>query len=411
MKILIVSQYFWPENFKINNLSHDLSLLGHDVTVLTGKPNYPEGYVYPNYINSPDTFSLYGNVRVIRVPMIARGGGGFVRLALNYLSFALSASLVGGIKLRRYRPDVMFVFQPSPITIGLPAAFLRWIKKVPVIFWVQDVWPETLKALGIMNSHLILRLLGKFVAWVYKHCDVILVQSRGFIPEINKYLDVDKPVIYFPNSSDVLPSIKGIDSPKISKNGKSFDIVFAGNIGVAQDFPVILEAAEILRSNSLIKWHIVGNGRMYDLVTKEIVSRGLENCFYMWGRHPEDMMPSFFGQANALLVSLQDKPIFSLTIPSKLQSYLSAGRPILAMLNGEGAKIVIESGSGLVCSAGNSSQLASIVMEMSNMDEINREAMGRSGFEYSKREFNRDKLVATLDDILFKAKTNFYSQR
>lgn len=404
MKILVVTQYFWPENFKINDIVTDLSLRGHQVTVLTGIPNYPEGEVYRDFKEAPHNFKKFSNANIIRVPMLARGKSSF-RLILNYFTFALSASLLGVLKLRKQEIDVIFVFEPSPITVGLPSSLLRWLKKAPVVFWVQDLWPETLQAVGIVRSQLLLRIIGSLVSFIYKRCDLILAQSKSFIPQIQKYAEKLTPVVYLPNWAE-----KGFDvsdavpAAEVPLQPGSFDVMFAGNIGEAQDFPAILAAAEILKLQSHIRWLIVGDGRMAGWVANEIRSRNLQNCVLMLGRHPVERMPSFFKHAKALLVSLKDEPIFSMTIPGKLQSYLAAGNPILIMLNGEGARVINESASGLTCPAGDAQALADSVLKLSAMSTEEREKMGRKGLEYSKREFDRSNLIAKLEQMLEQTK-------
>jgi glycosyltransferase involved in cell wall biosynthesis len=404
MKILVVTQYFWPENFKINDIVNDLSTRGHQVTVLTGIPNYPEGEVYRDFKESPHKFKKYANANIIRVPMLSRGKSSF-RLILNYFTFALSASLFGAFKLRKQDIDVIFVFEPSPITVGVPSSLLRWLKKVPVVFWVQDLWPETLQAVGIVRSQLLLRIIGSLVSFIYKRCDLILAQSKSFIPQIQKYADKLTPVAYLPNWAEkVFDVTDAVLATEVPLQPRSFDVMFAGTIGEAQDFPAILAAAEILKSQSHIRWIIVGDGRMAGWVANEIKNRNLQNCVLMLGRHPVDRMPSFFKHAEALLVSLKDEPIFSMTIPNKLPSYLAAGKPILTMLNGEGARVINESASGLTCPAGDAQALVDSVLKLSAMSTDEREKMGRNGLEYSKREFDRSNLIAKLEQMLEQTK-------
>ena len=349
MRVLVISQYFWPENFRINDLTDDLVRRGHQVTVLTGVPNYPSGSMFSKYENEPKAYCSYNGVEIVRVPIVVRGQSGG-QLALNYLSFVISGIIIGLFKLRKQRFDSIFVFEPSPITVGLPAILLRRLKKSPLIFWVLDLWPNTLRAIGVVRSELILKTIGLLVSFIYKRCDLILGQSKSFLPEIQSYSG-DKRVEYFPSWAESL-----FQPPESS--GKSivshtyFNVMFAGNVGEAQDFPSILNAVELLREDSRIHWTIVGDGRMFNWLEHEVNQRGLNESISLVGRHPVEKMPEFFQQADVLLVSLKNEPVFSMTIPGKLQAYLMAGKPILAMLNGEGARIVTESGCGIACSSG-----------------------------------------------------------
>lgn len=398
MRLLVVSQYFWPENFRINDLVAELVRRGHQVTVLTGLPNYPDGRVFQEFRCAPARYSYYEGAEVIRVPLMPRGQGG-LRLMLNYLTFAVSASVVGLWKLRGRQFDVIFAYEPSPITVGLPAAVMRVVKRAPLAFWVLDLWPETLQAIGVMRSHALLQAVGKLVAFIYKRCDLILAQSKSFIPQIQKYAGTSSRVVYFPNwAESVFDMHDAVPAAEVPLKPGSFNVMFAGNIGDAQDFPAILAAAESLKSHAHIRWLIVGDGRMARWVADEIRRRHLQDCVHMLGRHPVERMPSFFKHANALLVSLKDEPIFSMTIPGKLQSYLAAGIPVVAMLNGEGAEVVTNSRSGLTCAAGDDAGLAAAVLTLSQMSNEEQEAMGRNGLDASVREFDRDTLIDQLEE-------------
>lgn len=396
MRLLVVTQYFWPENFRINDLVSELIRRGHQVTVLTGVPNYPDGHVFPAFKSDASRFSRYAGACVHRVPMQPRGKGG-MRLLLNYLSFAISASTVGVWKLRGLHFDAIFAYEPSPITVGLPAVALRFTKNASLLFWVQDLWPETLQAVGAVKSPLILSAVGKLVSFIYKRCDVILAQSKSFIPQILKYAPSESRVLFFPNWSEKTHTPDEVNlAPEVPSATDCFSVMFAGNIGDAQDFPAILAAAECLKGHA-IRWLIVGDGRMASWVAEQIKKRGLQDQVLMLGRFPSERMPSFFQHADALLVSLKDEPIFAMTIPSKLQTYLSAGIPVVAMLNGEGSDVVRESGSGITCRAGDYEGLAKAVLQLSQATPEERLEMGRKGHELSQREFDRDTLISRLE--------------
>lgn len=404
MRLLVVSQYFWPENFRINDLVAELARRGHQVTVMTGLPNYPDGKIFQQFRDDPDRFSNYEGAEVIRVPMTPRGQGG-LRLMLNYLTFAASASVVGLWKLRGRHFDVIFTYQVSPVTVGLPAALMRAVKRAPMAFWVLDLWPETLQAVGVVRNLALLQAAGKLVAFIYRRCDLILAQSKSFIPQIQKYAGNSTRVLYFPSwAESVFDMPHAVPSDEVPLKPGSFNVMFAGNIGDAQDFPAILAAAETLKSYSHIRWLIVGDGRVARWVADEIKRRNLQECVLMLGRHPVERMPSFFKHANALLVSLKDEPIFSMTIPGKLQSYLAAGIPVVAMLNGEGAEVVKNSQSGLTCAAGDHVGLAAAVLKLSEMTNEELGTMGRNGLNVSAREFDREALIHQLEGWLKKLK-------
>jgi glycosyltransferase involved in cell wall biosynthesis len=398
LRLLIVTQYFWPENFRINDLAAEMVRRGHQVDVLTGWPNYPDGRVFDEFRKCHRDFDEYQGAQIVRVPMLPRGKGG-VRLLLNYLTFAVSASLLGPWRLRGRQFDAILAYEPSPITVGIPAVVFRAFKKAPLAFWVLDLWPETLQAIGAVRSSILLHLVGKLVASIYNRCDLILAQSKSFVPAITKYAGKDANIKYFPSWSDFAFNAGDVEAAtEIPVKQDSFNILFAGNIGEAQDFPAILAAAERLKDYSNIRWLIVGDGRMAGWLAKEIKARGLEACVSMPGRYPVERMPSFFKHADALLVSLKDEPIFALTIPGKLQSYLAAGIPVLAMLNGEGADVIRNANAGLACPAGDATQLVQAVLELVAMSKDERQQLGKNGLAYAEKEFNREILMNRLEN-------------
>jgi glycosyltransferase involved in cell wall biosynthesis len=400
VRLLVVTQYFWPENFRINDLVEGLVSRGHQVTVLTGKPNYPDGKVFTDFLANPDAFHLYKGAQIIRVPMLVRGRGN-LQLMLNYLLFALSASVIGPWRLRGQKFDAIFAYEPSPITVGIPAALLRAVKGAPLAFWVLDLWPDSLEAIGVVRSKIVLSLVGKLVSAIYKRCDLILAQSRSFIPKITQYAGNSARVEYFPSWAESTLNITNVKpAPEVPLKDGAFDVLFAGNIGDAQDFPAILAAAELLKGYPDIRWLVVGDGRKAGWVADQIQLRGLQSNVLLLGHYAIDRMPSFFMHADALLVSLRDEPIFALTIPGKLQAYLVTGKPILAMLNGEGADIVERGQVGLCCQAGDYQSLAKAVLRVYQMPVEDRQAMGTNGIKLSDKEFSRDHLIGQLESWL-----------
>ena len=340
--------------------------------------------------------------------MLTRGRGA-VRLFLNYFTFAINGCIFGSWRLQGVRADVIFVFEPSPITVGLPAILLGRIKNAPVVFWALDLWPETLSAVGVVKSPRVLAWVGHLAGFIYNRCTLVLGQSRGFLPSIAKYCSDASKIRYFPSwAEDVFNKPDSSRAPEVPVLKDVFNVLFAGNIGEAQDLPSVLDAAESLKDNTAIRWLIVGDGRKSGWLHKEIMRRGLLNNMLMLGRFPLDRMPSFYAHANALLVSLKKDPVFSLTIPGKVQSYLMAGVPILGMLDGEGAKVVAEANAGLVCPAGDAKGLASAVLHMASMSVDQRLQLAANGLEYAKKEFDRSMLMDRLEDLLHEAVDKYH---
>ena len=405
MKILIVSQYFWPENFRINDLTQELVKLGHSVTILTGIPNYPDGRVFDAYKNSPQTFGHYRGAKIWRVPMLSRGHSS-LSLFLNYLSFVVGACLFGPWRLRGQHADVIFVFEPSPVTVGLPAILLGRIKSAPVVFWALDLWPETLAATGVIKSPRILAWVGYLVKFIYERCTLVLGQSYGFLGSIAKYCSNTQKIRYLPSWADDVfceSNSEQVRALEVPAQEGVFNVLFAGNIGDSQDFPAILDAAKSLQHNSAIRWLILGDGRKFDWLQKEVARLGLQDRMLLLGRFPVERMPSFYLHADALLVSLKKDPVFSMTIPGKVQSYLMAGVPLVAMLDGEGAKIISQADAGLVCDAGDAQGLATIVLKIASMSTYRRHQLGENGRAFAQKEFGRTLLINRLEALMLEA--------
>ncbi|RLA22481.1 MAG: glycosyltransferase WbuB, partial [Gammaproteobacteria bacterium] len=388
MKILIISQYFWPESFRINDLALALKERGHEVSILTGLPNYPAGSIFKGYGWSSVGRSDYEGLTLFRVPLFGRREGRSWQLALNYLSFVLSASLIGPF-LCRDKQDVIFVFEPSPFTVGIPAILFRWIKKAPIIFWVQDLWPESVVATGGIRSPRLVRLIGKMVRFIYKRCDRVLVQSRGFIEPAKTAGAPNGRIEYFPNWAEAIyrPVVVEPSAPERTKFPNGFNILFAGNLGAAQSLQTLISAADKLRNEPDIHWLILGDGRQENWFREKVVELRLERTVHLLGRFPVEEMPRYFSLADLLLVTLRKDPVFAQTIPSKVQSYLACGKPIVGAIDGEGAKVIEESGAGFAVPAENSDALAESVLKLYQLPSERLEKMGKQGMVYYEHNF------------------------
>ena len=401
LRILVVTQYFWPENMRINDLVRDFTEKGHSVTVLTGLPNYPEGEVYKDYLSAPERFSAYSSAEIFRVPMVARGKRS-ISLVLNYLSFFTSASTIGAYKLRGKQFDAVFVYAVSPIMAAIPALFIGRLKKAPVFVWVLDLWPETLRAVGVLKHPALLSMVGKMVSWIYNRTDYLLLQSHGFFDNVKRYCTrniAPERLVYFPSwAEDDFSSSSPQDSRLLERDNTVFTVIFAGNLGEAQDLPAVLDAAANLQGKVAVRWVIVGDGRMSEWVDQQVQSRGLNNVLLL-GRHPLEEMPALFANADALLVSLKTNDVFEKTIPGKVQAYLASGRPLLGMINGEAARVIAESGAGLTCASGDASGLADITLALANTDAMELKAMGQAGHQYYLRNYSKSLLLSRLEHL------------
>lgn len=394
MRILVLSQYFWPENFRINEVTKTLLDKGVEVEVLTGKPNYPRGEIFPGYRAWGCQRETYQGISINRIPLLPRGGGGW-RLALNYLSFVVSGLILAPWMLRKKNFDVIFIYAPSPILQAIPAIFLGWLKGCPVVLWVQDLWPESLSATGYVRNRTVLKLVEWMVHFIYRYVDLLLVQSKAFKEPVSA-LASGTPVVYFPNSVDesfAVPTTNAI--PNVPGLGEGFSVMFAGNIGAAQAVAVIVEASALLREYPDIYFVVLGDGSSREWMLTEVRQRGLTNL-HLLGRFPVETMPGFMQKASALLVTLADQPIFAATIPNKVQAYMAAGRPIIACMNGEGARLVVEAGAGLATPAEDASALADTVLRLYRQSPAEREKMGGNGRRYYQEHFDHDRLIDQL---------------
>jgi glycosyltransferase involved in cell wall biosynthesis len=364
-------------------------------------PNYPAGKLFPEYRQNPAAFQDYGGARIVRVPIVSRGQSRF-RLALNYLSFVVFGTIIGPWKLRNMKVDAIFVFLVSPVTASLPALLIGRLKKAPVALWILDLWPDTLAAVGAVRSKLVLRWVGRVVSFIYKRSERIFVQSRAFISDVARYGADAEKVRYFPGWAEQVFDIGPEPSvaPEAVPGEGKLKILFAGNIGEAQDFPAILTAIRTLRSRTDIHWIVIGDGRAKPQFAKEVAEQGLGSMVTLMDPRPIESMPALFRAVDALLVSLKPDTIFSKTIPGKVQSYLAAGVPVLAMLDGEGARVIEEAEAGFVSPAGDGVALAAQVKRLLNTAASERAAMGQRGRAYAAQEFNRDRLVSRLEQEL-----------
>lgn len=401
MKILVVSQYFWPESFIINDIVRTLDEQGHEVVVATGKPNYPDGKVFEGYSAKGTQHERYlGKIDVLRVPLRPRGEGGAKNLILNYLSFVFAGLLFLPWMLRKREFDAILVFAPSPILQAIPAIPLKWLKKAKLALWVQDLWPESLAATGFVKNPHALKAVGWLVKGIYRCCDTLLVQSHAFVDPVLRYAD-RKKIVYYPNSMDATPSAETVSIPSELSEllEANFCVVFAGNLGTVQALDTLLQAAEHLKEDAGIRLVMVGSGSRLGWLQAQKAQLGLDNLI-LAGRFPSHAMPQIFERSGALLVSLNADPIFAQTVPSKIQAYLAAGRPIIACLNGEGARIVQEAGAGMSSPAEQVLPLVAAIREMRNRSNEEREAMGLAGRAYFDRNFDMDMQVRCLIDLL-----------
>lgn len=363
--------------------------------VLTGKPNYPEGKIYSGYQAAGCMCEQWQGASVFRVPLFPRGVRSGFRLILNYLSFMLSGAILGAWQLRNIKSDIIFVYAPSPLLQALPALFIGWIKRIPVVVYVQDLWPESLAATGYVRNPLVIRMVELLVKLIYRRSDLILVSSRPFKGSIERF-SPSAEIVYYPNSVDV--SFCDPDSglkPDVPALDEGFCVVFAGNVGAAQAVHIIVEAAERLQGHGDIRLVVLGAGSELEWMRARIAELRLDNLF-LAGRFPVDAMPNLLSRADALLVTLTDQKIFAATVPNKIQAYMAVGRPIIASMNGEGARLVQEADAGISVPAEDSAALADAILKLHSMPAVDRDRFGENGRRYYRQYFDHQQLVGDL---------------
>ncbi len=400
MRILIVSQYFWPESFIINDLARSLALEGHEVSVATGKPNYPTGRIWPGYTQAGASREIYaGKIEVFRVPLRPRGSAGVVGLSLNYLSFVVSGLLHFPRLLRARSFDTVLFFGVSPLTAAIPGIFVAWQKKAHLALWIQDLWPHSLAATGLVTNRFALRLVSLMMRAIYHCADTLLLQSEAFEQPVADYADPAK-LVYFPNPAPMDEFSEESLPPGLEEIfSHYFSIVFAGNLGRAQSVETIVEAARHLRDQPQIRFIVVGTGSEAGRMQEMISESSLENIILV-GSVERALMPLVFRRAHALLVTLKSEPSLGMVVPSKIQAYMQAGKPIIGALNGEGARLIKTTGCGLVVTAEDSVGLAKSILTLYSMPVSKLEAMGLAGQRFFETHFEARAMAKRLITIL-----------
>lgn len=397
-RILLVTQYFQPENFKSNDIAFELQRRGHDVTVLTAIPNYPKGKYFDGYGVFKRRTEVVDGVKIIRGFVVPRGKGGKILLSLNYLSYLFSSCLIALYLALRYRYDAVFVHEVSPVTIGVAATLVKRIQRIPMYFWVLDLWPESLTAaIGLRNRY-ILGFFSKMVQWFYRNSDKILISSKGFASSICEKGDFADKIVYFPNWVDGALTVKSdVPTPEVPAG---FVAMFTGNIGESQDFGTVLDAAERLKSRKDIHFVIVGDGRAKEWLEKQIVERELSQTVYCVGSYPLAAMPATFAKADVLFAALKDEAIFAITVPAKIQAYMSSGKPIVTMINGEAKLLIEEVGCGIAVEAGDGEAFAEAIAKIADMTQAEREKIGEKGRSFAARNFDFAMQMTLLEEIM-----------
>lgn len=409
MKILFVCQYFYPEVFRGNDIAFHWAEQGHEVHVVCGIPNYPDGKFYEGYgllkkrhetlvQDVQGVKKFRGSIEITRLPIFPRGNNK-IMLMLNYFSYLIVAWVYMFFHSLFHKYDRVFVQQLSPVMMSAPGVLYKRIRKVPLYTWVLDLWPESLTAAGGINNRYILAFFRHYVKSEYKHSDKILISSRSFEKSIAEYGDYSNKIVYYPQWADGNNGMaKAPENAPVIPEG--FKLMFAGAVGEAHGFECTMQAALLTEEHKDIKWIIVGDGRRLDCVKAFVKEHGLEETVFTLGRFPAETMPWFFKQADVMLVTLNDDPLFKLYAPAKISSYMAAGKPIVAVLNGEGAEVIREAQCGWSLPAGDAEGFAKLAIELSQMDRSVLEEKGKNALKYYNGLYIKEDCLKRLDEIM-----------
>lgn len=401
MNILFISQYFFPENFKGNDLVFSLAKKGHKVWVITGKPNYPKGDFFEGYSFFKKNKEEINGVIITRLPIIPRKNGK-IWLALNYISFYLSSYIFFLSRKRYIDFDIIFTQQLSPVTSSFPGMWFKNRYKKPLITWVLDLWPDSLIVNSNIKKGILINILDRLVRKLYLKSDVLLVSSLSFKKAIQTKIGEVIPIQYVPNWAEDIFS----DSKSVQKNfgdlPTGFNIVFAGNIGEAQDLGNVLRAANKTKNNVDINWIFVGDGSYKNELLKIKEELDLVNVFY-YSSHAIEYMPSLYSKADAMLLCLKGGSLVSQTVPAKLQTYMSSGKAILGMISGDANQIIKDSNCGFVCEAGDYEELAKNAIKISQLSFREIKEKEENSMLYYNKHFKRELVLNKMEQILSQA--------
>ena len=390
--ILVISQYFYPEPFRINDMCVELVKRGYKVTVLTGIPNYPQGEYYEGYSLTRKRIEEWNGIRIVRIPLMARGKSS-IGLICNYLSFAASGYIWKS--LSKIKADYVFSFEVSPMTQALIGCWYARKHQVPHYLYVQDLWPENVITVTGISNPIVIKPIDRMVDYIYKNIDEIFATSPSFVEAIcNRKRSVShSKVHYWPQyAEDFYKPMEKTSVEEIPEDD-SFKVIFTGNIGTAQGLQILPQTAEILREEN-VKFVIVGDGRYLDEFEQEIQKRNVQDKFIMIARQPAERIPELLAACDAAFLSFQNDELWTKTIPAKLQSYMACGMPIIASAEGETERIITEAECGVCSAIGDADKLSENIRIMMKGD---LDKMRHNSRKYFERNFEKQKLMDQIE--------------
>ena len=392
-KILIVSEYFYPEEFKINEIAIEWQKKGYEVDILTNVPTYPAGKIFDGYENRWYQKDSYEGMNIFRVKAITGYKESIFKKLLKYFAFMFIGSFVALKIGKKY--DYVFGFDIAALTSMTPAILLQKFYKKRVTIWVQDIWPDSVYAYGFKKTKVLSFFLNSFVKFIYRNSTNFAISGKGFLQKVELYLDEDKEIKYLPNWADDIE----VTTTKFSfSDDKKVHFTFAGNVGSVQNLENVINAFALLDESLLMKaqLNIIGDGSYLDTLTELVENKGIKNVVF-WGRQPRNDMYKYFKASDFLIVSLIDKPIFSLTVTAKTQTYIAMEKPIIAILKGDAATIIDENKLGFSVSPDDLDAIKNIFVKSITLSKNERETLSKNAKKLTQTLFNKDKII---DDLL-----------
>jgi glycosyltransferase involved in cell wall biosynthesis len=390
-KILIVTECFYPEEFKINDVALSWKNKGYDIDVLTLAPTYPLGQVFQGYKNSFFRKDKYKGVNIYRIRSVTGYRSSKIKKIFKYLNFMILGSVISIFIGRKY--DYILGFNMSALTGMLPAVLIRKLYKKPLTFWTQDVWPDSVYAYGFKKTKMLSTVLDIFVRFMYRNIDSIAVSGKGFESKLTPYVRKDLIFHYLPNWADDLD--KNLTSKNLGKSKEATHFTFAGNIGKVQNLENIINAFCLLSSEYQEKsqFNIIGDGSNLDNL--KLLSNNNPNIVFH-GKKPRSDMASYYKASDFLIISLIDKPIFSVTVPAKTQTYIAAKKPILAIINGDTASIIQDNNLGLCADPSKIDDIAAIFQRCIDMGQTEIHSFTNENDRLLATIFNKEKTIGEL---------------
>ena len=395
MRILVICDHFYPEEFIINDLVKEWSTSGHDIHVITPNPAYPKGIIYEGYKNRLFQTTYWDKIIIHRVFTVQGFHRSLIRKILNYLTFPVLGTIHAVLLARKF--DRIFVYQVGPLTQAIPAIIARKLFNKKVAIWSFDIWPDTVYAYGFKKTKVLSSLLNKLVKFIYRNCNTIFIPSEGFKKAYTKYTEEYK-LIYAPNWC--------INNDPVKHTGFSFagktNFTFAGNIGKVQNLSNVILGFELaLQANKEIILNIIGDGSFLPDLKNLVQEKTIPNVVF-WGRKPYNEMNNYYEASDFLIISLAPDPVYDLYIPAKFQSYLQTGKPILSIMNGQVSEFVSQHDIGLVATPDNIEDIAEKIIQCTLMSKETLNSIQMNSRKLLRSNFDRMKIIETITNELIK---------